>query len=151
MLFALLYHFRREISPLHVVRYITVRTAMASLTALFLVLVFGPWSIERLRALQISQYIREEGPKGHMSKAGTPTMGGVLILAGILLPTLLWADLTNRNIWILMLSTLAFGAIGFADDYLKVVKKRSLGLSARVKLLAQIGVGLALGGTLYFL
>ena len=113
---------------LNVVRYITFRTAVASLTALFLVLVLGPWMIERLRRLQIGQYIREEGPQAHQAKAGTPTMGGVLILAGILVPTLLWADLTNRNIWILVLSTLAFGAIGFADDYLKVVKKQNLGL-----------------------
>jgi phospho-N-acetylmuramoyl-pentapeptide-transferase len=149
MLYELLFHFRHQVSPFHVVRYVTVRTAVASLTAFFLVLVFGPWVIERLRALQIGQYIREEGPQGHKVKAGTPTMGGVLILAGILIPTLLWADLANRNVWILMLSTLAFGAIGFADDYMKVVKKRNLGLTARVKLLGQILVGVALGGTLY--
>jgi phospho-N-acetylmuramoyl-pentapeptide-transferase len=151
MLFHLLYHFRHEVSGLNVVRYITFRTAVASLTALFLVLALGPWTIERLRALQIGQYIREEGPQAHKTKAGTPTMGGVLILAGILVPTLLWADLRNRNIWILMLSTLAFGAIGFADDYLKVVKKRSLGLSVRPKLRGQILVGLVLGCSLYFM
>src|SRR5512143_1418508 len=137
MLFHLLYHFRHEVSGLNVVRYITVRTAVASLTALFLVLALGPWTIERLRALQVGQYIRDEGPQGHKSKAGTPTMGGVLVLAGILVPTLLWGDLTNRNTWILVFSTLAFGAIGFADDYLKVVKKQSLGLSGRRKLYGQ--------------
>ena len=151
MLFHLLYHFRHDVSALNVVRYITVRTAVASLTALFLVLALGPWTIERLRALQVGQYIREEGPQAHKSKAGTPTMGGVLVLAGILIPTLLWGDLTNRNIWILVFSTLAFGAIGFADDYLKVVKKQSLGLSAGRKLRGQILVGLALGGALYAL
>ena len=151
MLYHLLYYFHHEITPLNVVRYITFRTAVASLTALFLVLALGPWTIERLRALQIGQYIREEGPQGHKAKAGTPTMGGVLILAGILIPTLLWGDLTNRNVWILMLSTLAFGAIGFADDYMKVVKKRSLGLSARRKLWGQILVGLVLGSALYAL
>ena len=128
MLYHLLYALRHEVSGLNVVRYITFRTAVASLTALFLVLVLGPWMIERLRRLQIGQYIREEGPQAHQAKAGTPTMGGLLILTGILVPTLLWADLTNRNVWILVLSTLAFGAIGFADDYLKVVKKRNLGL-----------------------
>jgi len=151
MLFHLLYQFRQEVSGLNVLRYITFRTAVASLTALVLVLLLGPWTIERLRAMQIGQYIREEGPEGHRAKAGTPTMGGVLILGGILIPTLLWADLTNRNIWILMLSTLAFGVIGFADDYLKVVKKQNLGLAARPKLRGQILVGLALGGALYWL
>ena len=124
MLFHLLYALRHQVSGLNVVRYITFRTAVASLTALFLVLVLGPWMIERLRRLQIGQFIREEGPEAHKAKAGTPTMGGVLILTGILVPTLLWGDLTNRNIWILVLSTLAFGLIGFADDYLKVVRKQ---------------------------
>jgi phospho-N-acetylmuramoyl-pentapeptide-transferase len=145
MLYYLLSQFRREVSVLNVVRYITFRTAVASLTALFLVLVLGPWMIERLRSFQIGQYIREEGPEAHKAKAGTPTMGGILILTGVLVPTLLWGDLKNRNLWILILSTLAFGAIGFADDYLKVVKKRSLGLSGRLKLYLQILVGLVLG------
>ncbi len=151
MLYYLLYSLRGELSALNVTRYITFRTAVASLTALFLVLALGPWMIERLRRLQVGQHIRDEGPQTHKAKAGTPTMGGVLILVGILVPTLLWADLTNLNIWIVSLSTLAFGAIGFADDYIKVVKKRSLGLTARVKLLAQFVVGLAVGTTVYLL
>ena len=151
MLYYLLYAFRPEFSVLNVVRYITFRTAMASLTALFLVLVLGPWTIERLRLLQIGQFIREEGPQAHKAKAGTPTMGGVLILAGILVPTLLWGDVLNKNIWILVLSTLAFGAIGFADDYLKVVKKRSLGLTAGKKLFLQFAVGLLVGTTIFSL
>jgi phospho-N-acetylmuramoyl-pentapeptide-transferase len=151
VLFHLFYAFRAEVSGLNVVRYITFRTAMASLTALFLVLVLGPWMIERLRRLQIGQYIREEGPQAHKSKAGTPTMGGVLILSGILIPTLLWADLRNKNVWILVGSTLLFGLIGFADDYLKVVKKQSLGLTARKKLLAQFAVGALVGSTVYLL
>ena len=100
MLYHLLYALRHEISGFNVVRYITFRTAVASLTALFLVLILGPWMIERLRRLQIGQYIREEGPQAHQAKKGTPTMGGLLILAGIVIPTLLWADLTNRNVWI---------------------------------------------------
>jgi phospho-N-acetylmuramoyl-pentapeptide-transferase len=151
MLFHLLSMFRHEIPGLNVVRYITFRTAVASLTALFLVLVLGPWMIERLRAFQIGQYIRDEGPQAHKAKAGTPTMGGILILAGIVVPTLLWADLTNRNIWILVLSTLAFGAIGFMDDYLKVVKKQNQGLSAKLKFRGQVTVGLSVGTALYVL
>lgn len=151
MLYHLLYAFRHEVSGLNVVRYLTFRTAVASLTALFLVLFLGPWMIERLRRLQIGQFIREEGPKAHQAKAGTPTMGGLLILTGIVVPTLLWADLTNRNVWILLFTTLAYGAIGFADDYLKVVKKRNLGLTAREKLLGQVSVGLVVGIVVYVL
>ena len=97
MLYHLLYALRHELSALNVVRYITFRTAVASLTALFLVLLLGPWLIGRLRAFQVKQYIRDEGPASHKAKAGTPTMGGLLILAGILIPTLLWSDLANRN------------------------------------------------------
>ncbi|HXK12505.1 MAG TPA: phospho-N-acetylmuramoyl-pentapeptide-transferase [Vicinamibacteria bacterium] len=151
MLFHLLYALRSQLSLLNVTHYITFRTAMASLTALFLVLLLGPWMIERLRRLQIGQHIREEGPQAHKAKAGTPTMGGVLILVGILVPTLLWADLTNLKIWIVVLATVAFGAIGFADDYLKVAKKRSLGLTARNKLLGQLAVSLAVGLAVYLL
>lgn len=150
MLYHLLGALRFEYSAFNVVRYITFRTLVASLTALFLVLLLGPWMIERLRRLQIGQYIREEGPQEHRKKAGTPTMGGLLILTGIIIPTLLWADLTNRNIWILILSTLAFAGIGFADDYLKVVKKRNLGLRARSKMAGQIAVGLAVGLAVYY-
>ncbi len=118
-------------------RYLTFRTAFASLTALLIGLLIGPFVIERLREFQIGQYVREDGPQSHLKKGGTPTMGGVLIVISILVPTLLWADLSNPGIWIVMGSTLAFGAIGFADDYIKVVKKRSMGLNARQKLLLQ--------------
>jgi phospho-N-acetylmuramoyl-pentapeptide-transferase len=151
MLFYLLSLIRHEVPGLNVVRYITFRTAVASLTALFLVLVLGPWMIERLRGFQIGQFIREEGPQAHKAKAGTPTMGGILILAGIVIPTLLWADLTNRNVWIAILATFAFGTIGFLDDYLKVVKRHNLGLSSRLKFQGQVLVGLVLGGILYAL
>src|SRR6184192_2169673 len=99
---------RRYFSPLNVFRYITVRTVYASLTAMFLALVFGPWLIRKLRELQIGQYIREEGPQAHQKKAGTPTMGGVLIAIAIVVPTLLWADLSNPFIWMAVLSTAAF-------------------------------------------
>jgi phospho-N-acetylmuramoyl-pentapeptide-transferase len=149
MLYLLLNALRDQVSGLNVVRYITFRTAVASLTALVLVLVLGPWMIRRLRRFQIGQHIREEGPSAHQQKAGTPTMGGILILTGIVVPTLLWGDLTNRNVWIVLVSTLAFGAIGFADDYLKVVRKHNLGLTARRKLGGQLLVGFLLGAVLY--
>ncbi len=139
MLYYLFFHvLRPHFSPLNVFRYITVRTAVASLTALLLSLLLGPWVIERLRELQVKQYIREEGPKGHQKKAGTPTMGGVLIVGAIVVPTLLWADLRNVYVLLALGATLAFGAIGFIDDYNKVVRKRNLGLTARKKFLLQV-------------
>jgi phospho-N-acetylmuramoyl-pentapeptide-transferase len=129
---------RRHFSPLNVFRYITVRTAVASLTALALSLLFGPWMIERLRAMQVKQYIREEGPERHQAKAGTPTMGGVLIVSAIVIPTLLWADLRNTYVLLAVGATLAFGAIGFIDDYNKVVRRHNRGLTAAAKFLWQV-------------
>jgi len=129
--------------PFRIFRYLTFRTAFASLTALLITLIIGPYVIEKLREFQIGQYVRDDGPKAHQKKAGTPTMGGLLICIAILLPTLLWADLANPFIWLVMLSTLAYGAIGFADDYIKVVQRRSLGLTARAKMLFQILAGVA--------
>jgi phospho-N-acetylmuramoyl-pentapeptide-transferase len=123
--------------PFRIFRYLTFRTAFASGTALLIALLVGPWVIRMLHEFQIGQYIREDGPRTHLKKSGTPTMGGVLILIAILLPTLLWSDLSNPFVWITVLSTLFFGAIGFADDYIKVVQRRSLGLTARAKLLWQ--------------
>src|SRR5206468_6682095 len=123
----------------------TFRTAYASITALLISLLLGPWLISRLREFQIGQQIREEGPKSHQKKAGTPTMGGLLIVVSIVIPTLLWSNLRNRFVWLLMLSTLAYAAIGFADDYIKIVKKRSLGLTAREKLGFQILTSLTAG------
>ena len=129
-------------------RYLTFRTVFASLTALLIGLLIGPYVIDRLREFQIGQYIREEGPQSHQKKSGTPTMGGVLICISILVPTLLWSDLSNPFVWLVMLSTLAFGAIGFADDYIKVVHRRNLGLTPRAKLglqlLASAGVAIVL-------
>jgi phospho-N-acetylmuramoyl-pentapeptide-transferase len=118
-------------------RYVTFRCVFASLTALLIGLLIGPFVIDRLRQFQIGQYIREEGPQSHQKKGGTPTMGGVLICISILVPTLLWSDLSNPFVWLVMLSTLAFAAIGFIDDYTKTVKKRSLGLTSRQKLALQ--------------
>jgi phospho-N-acetylmuramoyl-pentapeptide-transferase len=129
-------------------RYLTFRTVFASLTALLIGMLIGPYVIERLREFQIGQYIREEGPQSHQKKSGTPTMGGVLICISILVPTLLWSDLSDPLVWIVMLSTLCFGAIGFADDYIKVAHRRNQGLTARAKLGLQFvvsaGVAVAL-------
>jgi phospho-N-acetylmuramoyl-pentapeptide-transferase len=123
--------------PFRIFRYLTFRTAFASLTALLIALFIGPWVIQKLHEFQIGQYVRDDGPQSHLKKAGTPTMGGVLIGIAILLPTVLWSDPSNPFVWITVCSTLAFGAIGFADDYIKVVQRRSLGLTARSKLLYQ--------------
>ncbi len=135
LLYLKLFHY---FPPFRIFRYLTFRTAFASLTALFTGLIIGPLVIGRLREFQIGQYIREEGPRAHQKKAGTPTMGGLLIAIAIVVPTLLWADLSNRFIWIAVLSTCAFAAIGFSDDYIKVVRRRNLGLTARAKLGLQI-------------
>jgi phospho-N-acetylmuramoyl-pentapeptide-transferase len=123
--------------PFRIFRYLTFRTAFASLTALLISMFIGPWVIQKLREFQIGQFVREDGPKSHLKKTGTPTMGGILIVIAILLPTVLWSDPANQFVWITVFSTLAFAAIGFADDYIKVVQRRSLGLTARAKLLWQ--------------
>ena len=113
---------------LNVARYITFRTAGASITALAIGLFLGPWMIRRLRDFQIGQVVRQDGPATHRTKAGTPTMGGLLILTCAIVPTLLWADLTNAFIWIAVIATASFGAVGFADDYLKIVRRSHHGL-----------------------
>jgi phospho-N-acetylmuramoyl-pentapeptide-transferase len=151
MLFHLLFSFYPQVPLLNVVRYITFRTAAASITALVISLVLGPWLIRRLREFQIGQVIRQEGPQSHHAKAGTPTMGGLLILAAALVPTLLWADLTNIYVWIAVGSTASFGAIGLLDDYLKITRRSSGGLLARHKLGLQIVVALAVGVVLIVL
>jgi phospho-N-acetylmuramoyl-pentapeptide-transferase len=136
---------------LNVTRYITFRTAAASLTALAIGLLLGPWMIRRLQEFQIGQVIRQEGPATHRMKAGTPTMGGLLILPSVLVPTLLWADLTNAFTWTAVLATTAFGLIGFADDYLKIVRRSHHGLRPRYKMAWQALVGTAVGLTLLIL
>ena len=152
MLYYLLYHvLQKYFSPLNVFRYITVRTVYASLTAMFLALVFGPWLIRNLRELQIGQYIREEGPQEHKKKAGTPTMGGVLIVLSTAVPTLLWADLSNMFVLLGLFALLAFAAIGFVDDYAKVAKRRNLGLTAKKKLTLQFLVSSVVGISLLVL
>jgi phospho-N-acetylmuramoyl-pentapeptide-transferase len=145
LLYLKLYHY---FPPFRIFRYLTFRTAFASLTALFTGLIVGPLVINRLREFQIGQYIREEGPKAHQKKAGTPTMGGLLIAIAIVVPTLLWADLSNLFVWIAVLSVSTFAAIGFTDDYIKVVHRRNLGLTARAKLGLQILTSLLVAVTL---
>jgi len=152
MLYYLLVHtLQRYFSPLNVFRYITVRTVYASLTAMFLALVFGPWLIRRLRELQIGQFIREEGPEEHKKKAGTPTMGGVLIVLSTAVPVLLWADLTNPFILLSLFALFGFAVIGFIDDYAKVSKQRNLGLTAKKKIYFQTFVSLIVGVVLLVL
>jgi phospho-N-acetylmuramoyl-pentapeptide-transferase len=141
MLYYLLYHtLQKYFSPLNVFRYITVRTVYASLTAMFLALVFGPWLIRKLRELQIGQYIREEGPQEHKKKAGTPTMGGVLIVLSTAVPVVMWADLSNAFVMLALFALLGFAAIGFIDDYAKVAKRRNLGLTGKKKIILQVAV-----------
>src|SRR5580700_9177432 len=152
MLYFLLYEqLYRYVSPFRIFGYVTARTAFASLTALFLCIALGPWLIDKLREFQIGQYIREEGPKSHQKKAGTPTMGGVLIIISIIIPTLLWADLLFLYVGIAIAALLGFGWIGFLDDYAKVTKRRNLGLTARRKLAYQFSLAFAFAAMLLFM
>ncbi len=149
MLYFLLYEqLHRFVSPFRVFSYTTSRTAFASLTALFLCIALGPWLINKLREFQIGQYIREEGPKSHQKKAGTPTMGGILIIISIVVPTLLWADLRSPYVWVATAALVAYGWIGFLDDYAKVTRRRNLGLTGRRKLLYQFIVGFSFAAVL---
>ncbi len=144
MLYHLLYPLHPYVSYLNVFRYITFRMALAALTALLISLALGSRLIRKLREIQIGQQIRPEGPLSHRSKEGTPTMGGLLIIIAVVLPSLLWADLTNPFVWIVLISTLLYGVIGFTDDYLKISRKRSLGLTARQKISMQVGAAFVL-------
>ncbi|MBI2956627.1 MAG: phospho-N-acetylmuramoyl-pentapeptide-transferase [Acidobacteria bacterium] len=148
MLYHLLYEWLQPYwFPLNVFRYITVRTALAWFTALFLMLTLGPWLIRRLKEFQIAQYIREEVP-AHSGKAGTPTMGGVLIVISIVIPALLWTNLTNRFFWLALFGLLAFAAVGFSDDYLKIARRHSRGQRARAKFGLQLITALAIAAVL---
>ena len=133
------------LSPLRLFQFVTFRTAFASLTAMVLCIVIGPWLIRKLREFQIGQHIREEGPKSHQKKAGTPTMGGVLIIISIVVPTLLYTDLSNPYVWVALFGLLSFGAIGFFDDYSKIRKSQNLGMTARQKLALQVLASLIVG------
>lgn len=149
MLYSLLYSLHESFSPLNVFRYITFRTAVAIMTAMLLTFVFGPPVVERLRRLSVTQQIRDDGPGTHAAKSGTPTMGGILIIGSIILTMLLWCDLRNIYIWIMLVSLAGFGAIGLIDDYLKVVRRNHKGLRAWYKFGAQLLIALLIGVFLY--
>lgn len=149
MLYSLLYKLHDWFSPLNVFRYITFRTALAVITAMLITFILGPSVIKRLRRFSVTQHIRDDGPQTHLGKTGTPTMGGVLIILSILITILLWGDLTNAYIWVMSFSIVGFGAIGFIDDYLKIIKRDSKGLRACYKLGAQILIALMIGLFLY--
>ena len=153
MLYLLLPQFANVsyLGVLNVTRYITFRTAAASLTALAISLLLGPWMIRKLRDFQIGQVIRQEGPESHRAKAGTPTMGGLLILSSALIPTLLWADLKSPYVWIAVLATVGFGVVGLLDDYLKIVRRSHHGLIPRYKVGGQLLVAVGVGGALLWM
>ena len=143
MLYHLLYSLSDQWSVLNVVRYITFRTIMASLTAMMISFLLGPPLIHKLTQLKVGQTVRDDGPQTHLKKAGTPTMGGALLILAIVFSTLLWADLTNRYIWVAMLIISGYGFIGFVDDYRKLVKKDPKGLPAKQKIIGQTIIGIA--------
>ena len=149
MLYHLLYPLHTVLSVFNVFRYITFRTIYASLTAFFICFLLGPWVIRKLSGMQVKQYIRDDGPESHLSKAGTPTMGGLLIVFSIVTSVLLWSDLTNYFTWIVLLVIIGYGLIGFIDDYLMQIKKRSKGLNVRHKLILQFGLALLTGFLVY--
>ncbi len=156
VLYELLYnHFKEKdwflIKALNVFQYVTFRTAYASITALLLSLIFGGRLIRALKTWNIGQQIREEGPQGHKAKHGTPTMGGVLIIGSVVISTLLWAKPSSVYVWTVVIATLAFGAIGFADDSYKMSKQRSLGLTGKQKLLGQLVIAIGVWAVLYVL
>ncbi|MBN1930070.1 MAG: phospho-N-acetylmuramoyl-pentapeptide-transferase [Desulfobacterales bacterium] len=145
MLYHLLYPLHTSISVFNVFRYISFRTIYAGLTSLLICFLLGPWVIKKLSRIQIKQYIREDGPQSHHKKAGTPTMGGILIIFSVIASTLLWTNLTNTYIWIVILVTLGFGLIGFVDDFLMQIKKQNKGLSVRKKFFLQTLLALVAG------
>jgi phospho-N-acetylmuramoyl-pentapeptide-transferase len=145
MFYYLYLKFHAQYHLFNLFHYITFRTAYASLTALFLSMFLGPYVIRKLKQFQVGQYIREDGPKAHQAKAGTPTMGGVLINLCIIIPTLLWTDLSNPLVWLALGVTVAFAGIGFWDDYQKLRKRNNLGLTARTKFMLQILVSFVFG------
>ena len=150
MIYHLLYPLHTTISAFNVFRYITFRTIYASLTAFLICFLIGPWAIRKLAELQIGQFVRDNGPETHLKKAGTPTMGGLFIVGSVVVSTLLWSNLNNFYVWIVLLVTVGFWAIGFIDDYMMLIKKQSKGLSARGKFSLQVAVAL-IAGILVFL
>ena len=151
MLYQLLYSLHDYYSFFNVFRYITLRTVYAVITALILCLMIGPYMIELLKKYQIGQSVRSDGPSSHFTKAGTPTMGGVLILTIVVLATIAWADLSNIYVWLVLAVLVGFGLIGFIDDYLKVVRKKSEGLRGKYKFTLQITIATLVAIALYYL
>jgi phospho-N-acetylmuramoyl-pentapeptide-transferase len=149
MLYKLIYLFHPDVSWLNVFRYITFRTILATLSALVILFLVGDWVIQRLRIMQVGQHIREDGPPNHKGKAGTPTMGGCLILPIVMMSTLLWVELKNVYVWLTLFVLVAFGLVGFADDYLKTVRKSSKGLTGKGKFFLQVIVALTVAVILY--
>jgi phospho-N-acetylmuramoyl-pentapeptide-transferase len=149
MLFHLLYPLHETYSFFNVFRYITFRTIYAAITALVICFVIGPWLIKKLRTLQIGQTIREDGPDSHLSKKGTPTMGGILIIFAVTISTLLWANLTIGYIWLVVMVMLGFGLIGFLDDYRKFTHQNSRGVPGKIRLIAEIAIALFVALILY--
>lgn len=150
MFYYLLYPLREVVSGFNLFRYITFRSAWAAITALLISFVVGPYIIRKLKERQIGEEIRPDGPQTHLKKAGTPTMGGLIILTSVIMPTLLWAQVANTYILVILLATAWMGLVGFLDDYLKTVRKAPKGLIAKYKLMGQIGLGLIIGSVLYF-
>lgn len=151
MLYIWLYPLHTEFSFLNVFRYLTFRIIYAAVTAFLIAFVLAPWLIRKLQELRLGQQVRDDGPSTHLTKSGTPTMGGILILFAVLLSTMLWADVTNRYVWMVVFATLGFGLVGFVDDYLKFIRGRSKGLSAWQKLVTQVLIALGIGLFLYLL
>ncbi len=149
MLYHLLYPLHNDFSVFYIFRFITFRTIYATITSLVISFILGPWLINKLSNLQIGQSIRKLGPESHFKKEGTPTMGGTLILFSIVLPTLLWADLTNIYVWVTLLVTVGFGVVGFVDDFRKVRLRNCDGISARCKMFWLLLIALAAGVILY--
>ena len=150
MLYHLLVPLTHRLSFFNIFRYITFRAAYAMVTALLISFLLGPWVIRKLKAHQVQEKIRDDGPKTHLSKEGTPTMGGIIVLVGIVLPTLLWADLSNPYVLLALLSTGWLGIVGFVDDYLKAIQKMPKGLVGKYKLIGQLVLGIVVGSILYF-
>ncbi len=150
MIYEFLYPLHTVYSFFNVFRYITFRTIFASITALLICLVVGPWLIRKLQSLQIGQHIREDGPQSHLSKKGTPTMGGILIIIAVVISTFLWANLTVNYIWLVLLVTVGYGLIGFADDYRKLTGSSSKGISGKTRLAFEIIIALFVSIIIYF-
>jgi phospho-N-acetylmuramoyl-pentapeptide-transferase len=150
MLYYIFFPLREYISGFNLFRYITFRAAWAAITALLISFIVGPYIIKKLRQYKIGEEIRADGPKTHLKKAGTPTMGGLIILTAVIIPTLLWAKVSNIYILLILFSTIWMGLVGFLDDYLKAVKKFPKGLVARYKLIGQLTLGAIIGSVIYF-